>query len=292
MRAFRRLVLALPVTLLAASVAAPGAVASQPPLPEGTASTITPSAVTTTVVRAYFLLADPAAGASKLVPVLRKVAPTAAPAHAAMTALLSGPVLRERTATPVIRTALRGGTRLLGLRIASGTATADLDAAFTAATSSRIIRARAAQVTYTLTQFANVSRVRILVGGKALPPIAGLPTGSFTRTTFRDEWLPAIFVDRPAWGSVFESGARVSGVTNVFEAQFRLQVIAANGRILVDRAILADLPAGSDGWRGFSVPVTYRVLSYQTGKLRVFDPSEVDGHPQDIRDYPVLLDAD
>jgi sporulation and spore germination protein/immunoglobulin-like protein involved in spore germination len=286
-----RLTAAILVSLSVLPAMASSAVAA----PSGagqTSAALTPSAVTTTVVRAYFLLADPAGGTARLVPVLRRIAPTSARAHAAMDALLAGPSRREASADPAIRTALRGGTRLLGLRVESGTAIVNLDPAFLDGASARVTRGRAAQVTYTLTQFSTITRVRILVGGRALPPVTGLPTGTFTRTTFRDEWLPAIFVDRPAWGSLFESGTRVSGLTNVFEAQFRLRVIAENGRVLLDRAVLADLPAGSGGWRAFSVPISYRVTTYQNGTVRVYDPSEVDGHAQDIRDYPVLLDPD
>jgi len=292
MSGLRRLTLATALTLTVMSVAASGAFAAPPGAARPTSTALAPSAITTTVVRAYFLLADPAGGTSRLVPVLRQVAPTSAPAHAAMDALLAGPTRREASADPAIRTALGKGTRLLGLRVEAGTATANLDAAFLAGASARVTRGRAAQVTYTLTQSSTITRVRILVAGKALPPVAGLPTGTFTRTTFREEWLPAIFVDRPAWGSLFESGTRISGLTSVFEAQFRLRVIAASGRVLLDREVLADLPAGSGGWRGFSIPVTYRVTTYQKGIIRVYDRSEVDGHAQDIRDYPVLLDPD
>ena len=228
MRAFRRLVLALPVTLLAASVAAADAVRRS-----------TPAGGHRVDHRAERRHDH---GRPRLLPARRSrswgVEARASPAQGGADgrarargddrpAVRTGAARANGNARDPDRAAWWDAAPRTPHRV--GYRDGDLDAAFTAATSSRIIRARAAQVTYTLTQFANVSRVRILVGGKALPPIAGLPTGNFTRTTFRDEWLPAIFVDRPAWGSVFESGARVSGVTNVFEAQFRLQVIAANG---------------------------------------------------------------
>jgi hypothetical protein len=152
----------------------------------------------------------------------------------------------------------------------------------------RLIRTRLGQVTYTLTQFSTVSSVRFRVEGKALTSIPGPPwAASYSRASFRSALLPAIFVDRPAWGAGLPDGLRVIGQANVFEAQFRIALIASNGRVLIDRPVHAT--AGSGTWGTFSVALDYAVTKAQWGTLRVYDPSERDGAPESIREYPVYL---
>ena len=90
------------------------------------------------------------------------------------------------------------------------------------------MRRRLGQVVYTLTQFPTVDGVRFELdgtptstfGGEGVTfPPAGRP---IVRKDFRDQ-LPAIFVDRPAWGASIGNPANVSGLANVFEATFRVE---------------------------------------------------------------------
>ena len=106
-----------------------------------------------------------------------------------------------------------------------------------------------------------------------------------TRATYADDWLPAIFVDRPAWGASL--GSRVSGSADVFEAVFRLAVLDRNGATLLERQVTATCGTGCHGT--FSVPVAYDVSRSQWGTLRVWDLSARDGRPVDVREYPVWL---
>ena len=130
--------------------------------------------------------------------------------------------------------------------------------------------------------------VRFRVEGKALTAIPGPRwAASYSRASFRDTLLPAIFVDRPAWGAGLPDGMRVAGRANVFEAQFRIALIASNGRVPIDRPVQAT--AGSGTWGTFSVAMDYAVTKAQWGTLRVFDPSERDGQPESVREYPVYL---
>ena len=195
-----------------------------PATPSPTVAPPTPSPTPTTmVVRAYFLLRDGSGGEvvnePTLVPVLRTVPKSPATATAAMKALLAGPSAKERSAGLPIKTLLPAGTKLLGIEISGGLATVDLSAEFASLSpddasdlGSYSLHGRLAQVVYTLTQFTTVDRVNFKLDGKRVKVMFGMadPDGSseaivldkpVTRATYRDHYLPVVFVDRPAWGA-------------------------------------------------------------------------------------------
>jgi len=97
-------------------------------------------------------------------PVIRRVPRDGAPARAALGELLRGPTEAERSRGVV--TSLPEGTRLLGLSIADGTATARFSAELsTAASGSCRVGQVRAQVESTLLQFPTVSRVLVSIEG-------------------------------------------------------------------------------------------------------------------------------
>jgi hypothetical protein len=232
----------------------------------------------TTLVRAYFVLGSFTDNAG-LAPVLREIPATTGVAAAAMRQLLAGPNAAELGARPAMYTAIPAATRLLGLAIQGGVATVDLSSEFDTGYSPAKPDARFAQVTYTLTQFATVKTVNFELDGSPIP-------GPSTRADFHD-MLPAIFVDHPAWGAGAGNPVAVSGVANVFEATFRVQVKDAGGRILADQQVQAS--CGTGCWGTFSASVAYAVSRSQWGTLRVFDLSAKDGTPTDVTEYPVWL---
>lgn len=264
----------------------PAASPSSAATPKPTAApTATPAG--TVIVRAYFLM--PTGNGEGLVPVLREVPATKAVATAAMRALLAGPNTTESSASPALSSAIPDGTTLLGITIADRVATVDLSAEFASGGGSASMQGRLAQVVYTLTQFPTVDAVRFALDGVPTTVFGGegvtapSPVG---RDGFRDQ-LPAIFVDRPAWGAALGSGTAVSGVANVFEATFRLRLMDASGAKLVDTQVMAS--CGTGCWGTFKVSVAYTVTRGQWGTLRVYNLSAKDGTPEDIRDYPVWL---
>jgi germination protein M len=249
-----------------------------------------PSPAGTMIVRAYFLLADGPTGGGGLVPVLVEVPETKAVARAAMTALLDGSS-HLRDASQTISSAIPPGTDLLGIDITDGVATVDLSGEFETGGGSASVFGRLGQVVYTLTQFPTVSSVRFHVDGRAVDAFSSegvLLDHPLTRADFEDQ-LPAIFVDRPAWGAAIGNPARVMGNANVFEAQFRVAIIAGDGTVLADTAAHATCGTGCRGT--FDVTIPYTVANPGWGTLRVYDPSEKDGSPQEIREYPVYLTA-
>lgn len=162
--------------------------------------------------------------------------------------------------------------------------------AFASGGGSFSVRGRLAQVVYTLTQFATVTRVSFKLDGQPVTVFSSegiILDTPVTRVTYRDDFLPRIFVDRPAWGAALPSPNHVTGLANTFEAQFRMALLDAAGKVLVDRSVLAS--AGSGTWGTFDVAVSYTVPTRQWGTLRVWDTSAKDGTVILLRSYPIQL---
>ena len=230
----------------------------------------------TTIVRAYFWLGG-SANADGLVAVLREIPATKSVATAAMNALLGGPNAVERANE--ISSAVPNGTQLLGITIENGIATVDLSGEFGSAAGGSAYQQRLGQVVYTLTQFPSVKGVNLHIDG------AG-DANVLKRTDYVD-LLPAMWVDRPAWGAAIGNPAHVTGSADVFEATFRVAILDGSGKVLADQQVMATCGTGCRGT--FDVTVPYDVSKAQYGTLRVSDSSEQDGSPQDVRDYRVWL---
>jgi germination protein M len=250
----------------------------------------TPSPPTgeTTTVRSYFILGSFVDNAG-LVPVLREISKTKAVGAAAMAELLNGPNDDELGASPAMYTAIPEGTHFLGLTIENGVATVNLSKEFQSGGGSTTVVQRVAQVVYTLTQFPTVTGVSFQIDGVPKPVFGGNGT-TFDRPVTRDDYtdqLPAIFVDRPAWGGVLGNPARLVGVANVFEATFRAEILDGAGKTLASSQVMAS--CGTGCWGDFDVTIRYDVGKAGWGTLRVFEPSAQDGSPTNITEYPVWL---
>ena len=273
----------------ASASASPGASSSPTATPtQRPTATPAPAASGTSVVRAYFVLGS-FTDNEGLAPVLREVPQTKAVATAAMRELLAGPDEAEMAARPAMYTAIPDGTTLLGISIADGIATVNLSQEFESGGGSASMQARVAQVTYTLTQFPTVTGVRFQLDGVPVTALGGegivldQPVG---RDDFRDQ-LPAIFVDRPAWGASLGNPGTVSGEANVFEATFQVELLDAGGRTLLGKTVTAS--CGTGCWGSFRTSLAYSVARGQWGTLRVFESSAQDGSEINVTEYPVWL---
>ncbi len=254
--------------------------ATSAPATRAPTATPTPAPAGTSIVRAYFILGSFTDNPG-LVPVLRTVPQTKAVARAAMIALLAGPKGAELEASPAMYSSIPEGTRLLGLTIADKVATVNLSKEFLEAKATFQGATATSQVVYTLTQFSTVKSVRIDVDGFG-------DSGPFDRSDFREiGLLPAIFVDRPAWGAAAGNPARIAGIANVFEATFRAQILDAKGKVLVDQQVMAS--CGTGCWGTFRKDLAYTVAKGQYGTLRVFNLSAKDGSPENVTEYRVWL---
>jgi germination protein M len=241
----------------------------------------------TTVVRAYLVLGG-GPGVAGLVPVLREVPKTTLVATAAMDALLAGPTSDE-SGDRTITSAVPDGSRLLGLSIRNGVATVDLSTEFDSGGGSASMRYRLGQVVYTLTQFATVRSVVFQIEGQTVTVFGSegiVLDGPVARADFVD-LLPSIFVDRPAYGAALGNPGRVAGSADVFEAAFRVTLLDAGGRTLLDQGVMATCGTGCRGT--FDVTLGYTLAKAQWGTLRAWNPSAKDGTPEDVREYRVWL---
>lgn len=251
-------------------------------------TTPSPTQAGTTTVRAYFILGSFQDNAG-LVPVLRDIPKTTAVGAAAIRELLEGPNDDELGGRPAMYTAIADGTAFLGLTIDHGVATVNLSKEFESGGGSASVLGRLAQVVYTLTQFPTVTGVQFQIDGVPKTVFSGegvVLDGPVGRDDYTDQ-LPAIFVDRPAWGGVLGNPARLVGMANVFEATFRVEILDGQGRSLAAGPVMAT--CGSGCWGTFDVTVHYAVGKAGWGMLRVFEPSAKDGSAANLTEYPVWL---
>ncbi len=191
----------------------------------------------TTRVAVYFLRGE------KLGVAAREVEGPAV-GRAAVEALLGGPAAGE-----ALETAIPDGTTLLDLSLTRGTATVDLSGAFDDGGGSASMQARVAQVVATLTQFPAIERVAFRLDGDPVTAIGGegvavdppLGRGEIEAQT------PAILVESPATGETVSAPIRIRGTANTFEANFRVSVTAADGRVLLDSFVTATSGSGERG---------------------------------------------
>jgi hypothetical protein len=262
------------------------------PTPTAGEPSATPAASAggSTIVRSYFYLgAEP--DAAGLVALLREVPETRAVATAAMSGLLAGPTASE-SADRAITTAVPDGTRLLGLSIDDGIATVDLSSEFESGGGSASIFIRLAQVVYTLTQFPSVQSVLFQIEGRPVTVFSSegvVLDGPVGRGDYEDQ-LPAIWVDRPAYGASLGNPGRIAGSANVFEAQFLITLLDSDGRVIVETPTMATCGTGCRG--AFDVTLPYSVAEAGWGTLRVWAGSAQDGSPVHVREYPVWLTPD
>jgi hypothetical protein len=258
---------------------------SEPPAetepPATAAPTSEPSGATSVKV---YLFMD-----GTLVPVRRQIDATRAVGRASLNALFEGPSRAEANASPPLTTSIPDGTILLGLDIADGLATVDLSREFESGGGSASMFGRLAQVVYTLTQFPTVDRVAFKLDGEPVTVFSGegiVLDGPSDRMDY-ESFLPSVFVERPTWGATLGNPVRVSGIANVFEAVFFVELRDDEGDTLAKQRVMAT--CGTGCWGTFDVSIRYDVTSRQPGTITTYNLSAMDGSPEDVRSYPVTL---
>jgi hypothetical protein len=230
----------------------------------------------TSLVRSYLWLGGPD-GSAGLVAVLREVPGTKAVATAAVTALLAGPSTIESGRS--ITSQVPAGTTLLGLTIDNGVATVDLSSEFDGGGDAAAVQVRRGQLVYTLTQFPTVKGVSLRIEGQG--------DSNVLKRADYVQLLPAIWLDRPAWGAAIGNPAHITGSADVFEATFRVSILDGAGKVLADQQVMATCGTGCRGT--FDSTVAYTIAKAQYGTIRVYEPSAQDGTPVNVRDYRAWL---
>ena len=188
---------------------------------------------------------------------------------AALEALLEGPDAFEDGYG--LGTAIPEGTQLLGLTIDGGIARVDLTSEFESGGGSASMQTRLAQVVYTLTQFPTVDGVVFSLDGEPIDVLGGegvIIDHPLARNDYTD-LLPVILVTGPALNQVVDSPILIRGSANVFEANVGIQILDADGNVLVETFTTATCGTGCRGT--FRTRVAYDVDEEQTGTIVVHD---------------------
>ena len=242
-------------------------------------SSATPRHDATTSLRVYLMRGNKLGVSGRDVPVTKAVA------HAAVTLVLAGPTKADKRAG--LSTDIPPGTHLLAVSIVKGTARVNLSPMFARGADPRTVKARAAQLVYTLTQFPDVSRVLVRVDGRP-PKVAGdlLNLAKPLRRSNFEQVTPAILVESPTPGENVTSPLRISGSANVFEAVFRVELRGQTGNLLASAQVQATSGTGTRGVFGVMIPFSE---ADGTGFLVAFEVSPRDGSHQNIVRLPVVF---
>ncbi len=218
-----------------------------------------------------------------------QVAATKAIARAATMELLSGPTALETQAG--LSSQIPPGTKLLGLSISGHVATVNLSSEFSRAGTPSSALARVAQVTFTLTHLPGVSRVQFQFQGQVFTHLLGAAVrldAPVQRSDF-ESVLPAILVESPAPGDAVSTSLRVEGSADVFEAQFRIELLDAGGKLVLAEPVMASSGTGQRG--RFDATFACHTDLPGPGRLTAFDLSAKDGSRIDVISIPVVLTA-
>ena len=238
----------------------------------------------------YFLLDDNGTEIQpgpRLVPVARSL-DASLPATTAMQALLQGPTDRERNQG--VSSGIPKGTTLRGISISNRVATVDLSGKFDDGGGSFSMRARLAQVVWTLTQFPTVDSVKFKINGTPTTVFGGegVIVGNPSRPMDWEDFLPAIMVTRPAFGGHAANRLRITGYARTFESTFNIKVETLRGRTLARATVTyGGVDSGEFGW--FDVTLDLRSHGARHGIVRVWETSAENGRRINVREYRVRL---
>ena len=206
---------------------------------------------------------------------------------AAVNELLKGPSQTETASG--FATAIPNGSRLLGLTVANGVATADLSQEFESGGGSLSARLRLAQLVYTLTEFPTVTGVALEIEGTPATTFSSegiVIDAPMTRADFEDLVAP-IVVEAPEAGQNVTSPVTVSGTANVFEATVSMRIIGPDNEVIAETFATATCGTGCRGTYRKNIP--FQVVEVTEGFIEVFESSAQDGSPLHVVRVPVVL---
>ncbi|MFF4560309.1 GerMN domain-containing protein [Streptomyces sp. NPDC001435] len=260
---------------------APSGTASASPTAPGASGSGSPTAtehqISTSV---YFLNGEHMSPAPRTVP-----AP--ATATGAVRALLAGPSRYERLHHRT--TAIPSGTALHSIAVHDHVATVDLSSRYDDDGGALSLRARLAQVVFTVTRYPGIDKVRFELDGKPVSSFGGegiVLNGPVGRADFEDV-SPAVLVESPLIGDGIHSPLRVRGSADTFEAEFRLKLTDASGRTAADVLVRATSGTGTRGT--FDVSFPYKAVRSGPGLLTAYYVSPKNGRPVTVDTVPLTV---
>ncbi|MFF4584936.1 GerMN domain-containing protein [Streptomyces sp. NPDC001388] len=268
----------------APSASSPSTAPRTSPAPPAASSTSggtgTGTAATSVRTAVYFLHGEQVSPAPRTV-----TAP--ATATGAVRALLAGPDTFERGHSRT--TAIPAGTKLNSVVIRGRVATVDLSGRYDDGGGSLSMRARLAQMVFTLTRLPAVDKVAFALDGKPVKHFGGegvVLDGPVGRADFED-LAPAVLMESPLIGDTVRTPLRVWGSADTFEAVFRLKVTDSTGHTAADVRVTATSGTGTRGT--FDVTFPYKAARSGPGRLTAYYLSPKDGRPVTVDTVPLTV---
>lgn len=138
-------------------------------------------------------------------------------------------------------------------------------------------RVARAQVVTTLTQFPSVKDVVIVTPAGSTRPLK--------RSSF-EALMPAVLIESPLPFAQVKSPLRVSGTSNTFEATSQLELLDANGKLLVSKTVTASSGTGTRGT--FSVSLRFQAPA-GAATLVSYEESMKDGSRINVVEIPIRI---
>jgi spore germination protein GerM len=253
--------------------------------PAPTSTTLAPTTTTTTAPTAPVEFSDVTIyliAKEHLVAAGREVAGPATP-EAAVRALLAGPS-GAIEGDLGFSSAIPSGSDVHSVTVDGSVATVDLTRQFEIGGGSLSMEARAAQVVFTVTQFAGIDHVRFRIDGTPVTTLGGegLMVDDVDRAAFTNV-TPLILVESPTPGQTVRAPLHVHGISNTFEATVNYTLTDPSGvvcsacaeHVLEEGFTMAT--AGTGIWGTFDFDIPFDVERAGPIVLDVYEISAKDG---------------
>src|SRR6478735_6312351 len=177
---------------------------------------------------------------------------------------------------------------------ANGIATVNLGAEFGTGPTGRPVTAkelglRMGQITYTLTQFSNITGVQFQIVGQ--PNLAYDSDGvAVARPVTRNDYAsvtPAILVETPGVWDRFESPLHLTGTTETSGTVVHYRISDARNQVVTEGQFNATAGTGTLGT--FDQTITFEVTRQGRATLLVYEVSATDGTVQDLVAIPIEI---
>jgi len=185
-------------------------------------------------------------------------------------------------------TSIPEGTRLLDINVSGGRAIVDLSGEFETTVGTLNDVLAAAQVVFTLTQFATVDKVffridgedRDFIGSHGLDVMGGVDRNDFENVR------PLISIEHPPAFATVSDPFVIRGEANTFEANVQWVVTDREGLIIGEGFTTAT--AGNGTWGTYAIDVDLPDDVSGRGAVIVFETSAKNGDQISVVEYPIF----
>lgn len=257
-----------------------------------------PSVSEANLARIFFFLNQPSGG--PFLATAARYLPAPVTPDSAVDLLLAGPTTAESAQTPAFSSTIPDGVVRNGaVAVTSGTATVDLSENFDDGGGSASMTGRLAELTFTLTSFDTIDKVKIELDGVPVAVFSSeglvLPADGLDRAYFLPTMSDAtgagivaeVSPESPAWFEFVESPIEVRGLSRTFEATVAWALFDNDGLELASG--FATTGGSGPEFGAMSIDIPYSVSVPELGTLQVWWNSPKDGARLDIREVAVWL---